>query len=112
MARRIYCLMQTQVVLTDEMSDALYDTACDMYRNDERRAPVMTEDMEGQVRTSFEKAALIWISGLKFTAEVETDLGKGKVTFIVRTDDFPTRDRFLGVRITDDITHAGTSTVH
>lgn len=112
MARRIYCLMQTQVVLTDEMSDALYDTACEMYKNDERRAPVMTEDMEGQVRTSFDKAALVWISGMKFTADIETDLGKGKVTFIVRTDDIPSRDRFLGVRIIDETAYGGSSSIH
>ncbi len=96
--RKIYCMMQTQVVLTDEMSDALYETACSMYRNDQRRAPVVTWDMEGQVRTTGEKAALIWITGVLFTAEVETDLGKGKVSFIVRTDDLSPGDRFLGVR--------------
>jgi hypothetical protein len=112
MARKIYCLMQTQVVLTDEMSDALYDTACEMYRNDERRAPVMTWDMEGQVRTSYERTTLVWITGVMFTAEVETDLGKGKVTFIVRTDDMPSRDKFFGVRITDDVAHGGPSSVH
>lgn len=112
MPRKIYCLMQTQVVLTNTMSDELYETACLMYARGESRAHIVMEDMEGVVNTSGEKTALVWITGVKFTAEVETELGKGMVSFIIRTHDLSPNHTALGVRITDVPNPLGSTSIH
>jgi hypothetical protein len=112
MTREFYCMMQSQVVLTEEMANVLFDTAAAMYKNDNRKATVKTEGMEGQVMTTFNKAALLWICGILFTAEVETDLGKGKISFIVRMNDLPENYKFDWIRVADNSDYFEPSSVH
>lgn len=76
--------MSGSVSLTSGMADVLFDTACIMIRDDSRRKSIKYEGIEGRITTSFDKQALGSICGVEFLAEVETDLGKGKVKFIVR----------------------------
>jgi len=82
----IACLMVQQVSLTDGMRSALLMTAREMMlREGEKGAGkrrVKNDDIEGLVRTHFLPAQLGSFSGIEFLAEVETDLGKGKVKFI------------------------------
>lgn len=82
----LYCLMVQQVSLTDRMRNVLLAAAIEMLRRQgekgaERRR-VKDDDIEGLVTTRFRPACFGSLAGIEFFAEVETDLGKGKVKFI------------------------------
>lgn len=60
--------------------------------------------MEGSLRTSFQKKAFGVIGGTEFFGEVETDLGKGKVKFIVEPRDVPEKHtRWTGHASAEDM---------
>lgn len=74
--------MTTQVHLTSEMADLLYDTAQQMLMSGEKRMAVEAEDMIGFVTTDFKERALGAVGGTEFFAEVQTWLGDGKIKFL------------------------------
>ena len=49
------------------------------------------------MRTSFNQESLGGIGGTEFLAEVETELGKGRVKFLVRAADAETRNKLKWV---------------
>lgn len=81
------CLMVQRVSLTDSTRNTLLLAAIEMLRRRGEkgvgRRRIKTDDIEGLIVTRFRPASLGSISGIEFLAEVETDLGKGKVKFIV-----------------------------
>lgn len=92
MRDKIYCLMTASVSLSDKMADVLFDTACSMIKGDARKKYFRDEGFEGVITTSFEVQSLSGISGTEFFAEVESELGKGKVKFLVREADAKIRN--------------------
>ena len=81
------CLMVQRVSLTDSTRNTLLLAAIEMLRRRGEkgagRRRVKTDDIEGLISTRFRPAFLGSISGIEFSADVETDLGKGKVRFLV-----------------------------
>lgn len=90
---KIYCLMTSSVSLSSKMADVLFDTACRMIRDDSRRKRFRDDGFEGLITTSFQAQSFSGIAGTEFLAEVESDLGKGKVKFLVREADVETRNK-------------------
>lgn len=95
---KLTCLMTSSVSLSDRMSEVLFDTACVMLRDGVKRKFIRDSGViEGMVSTSFKAVALVGSAGTEFTAEVETELGRGTVRFIVREQDADRRNRGLWV---------------
>lgn len=97
MRDKIYCLMTSSVSLSGRMADVLFDTACEMIKDDSRRKHFRDDDFEGLITTSFNSQLLSSISGTEFFAEVESELGKGKVKFLVREADAKIRNELAWV---------------
>lgn len=83
----LYCLMVQRVSLNGRMRSSLLTAAAEMLRRQGERGAgrrrVKDDDIEGVVSTEFQFACLGSIAGIEFSAEVETDLGQGRVTFLV-----------------------------
>ncbi len=92
MRNNIYCLMTSSVSLTSRMADVLFDTACRMIKDDSRKKRFRDDGFEGMITTSFQVRAFSGIAGTEFSAEVESELGKGKVKFLVREADVKVRN--------------------
>jgi hypothetical protein len=93
MRDNVYCLMVVQVGLTDFMADVLFDTACAMMRSGSRQKRINEDYIEGKITTEFKEQSLGSVSGTEFNADVETELGKGKVKFLVREADAEVRNK-------------------
>lgn len=79
----LVCLMVTNCRLSSAANTFLVRTACAMVRKEYGQLPFKHEDMEGKLYTKFEHGGVGFYGGLHFWAEVETELGRGKVSFIV-----------------------------
>jgi len=79
----LVCLMVTNCRLSPAANMFLLRAACAMVRKEHRQQAFKHEDMEGKLYTKFEQGGLGFYGGLHFWAEVETELGRGKVSFIV-----------------------------
>ncbi|MBI4132305.1 MAG: hypothetical protein HY474_01600 [Candidatus Sungbacteria bacterium] len=102
--------MVQQVSLNDRMRNVLLAAATEMMRQQGEkgagRRRVKDDDIEGLLETQFRISCLGPLAGIEFRAEVETDLGKGKVKFIVDallTDDLK---RGQWVDVTDHLRKA------
>lgn len=84
--------MTASVSLSTKIADLLFDTACLMIRKGLSRKNIRDDGIEGRVTTHFNEQVLGAMSGVEFFAEVETELGKGRVTFIVREADAKVRN--------------------
>lgn len=93
MRDKIHCLMTASVRLSSNMRNVLFEVACEMVVSNAKRKRFYDDGFEGVVRTSFESKILSGVSGVEFYAEVETELGKGKVKFLVRTADIEVRNQ-------------------
>lgn len=83
--RSITCLSASNIHLTSEMSETLYQGALHMLEHGIGRKPVKLRNvLEGRIETEFKVVSLAGFSGTWFSAEVETELGKGQVSFLVR----------------------------
>lgn len=83
----ISCMMFQNISLDNEMREALFRAAVAMCLQQEEKQPVQGDTFVGQVETSFDTALFGAIFGILFTAQIETNLGSGTVTFIVRKSD-------------------------
>lgn len=92
MRDKIYRLMTSSVSLSSRMADVLFDTACKMIKDDSRKKRFKDDGFEGLIATSFQSQSLSGVSGTEFFAEVESELGKGKVKFLVREADAKVRN--------------------
>ena len=87
MYRNIFCVMFGGVALTDEVRNFLLRTSIIMAKEDSRVCEVKEEMLEGVVRTEFKRGFMGYLSGIIFSAEVESDQGNTKVDYIVRDAD-------------------------
>ncbi len=101
----IYCLMTNSISLTDRMRSILFDTACSMLGKGVEKRRIYDDEIEGVVSTSFESQTLTGISGIEFHARVETELGSGKVKYLVRQIDAKARSEgeWMGFSSVDDL---------
>ena len=84
--------MSSPVSLSTRMADILFDTACRMIKDDSQKKRFKDDGFEGLISTSFKNQSLSGVSGTEFFAEVESELGKGKIKFLVREADAKTRN--------------------
>ncbi len=85
---KVYCLLTTGEPLTPETSRLLFCTAQELIRNGKRKKKIKSSDCEGVISTRFKFEYLnSWVMGIQFLAELETDTGMTKVTYIVRKTD-------------------------
>ncbi len=78
-----YCLVKHQVAVTPQLLRKLLEKAQVMARTRESRSHFLTEDATGVVTTVYQHNVMGSIAGIRFDAEVESDLGKGHVAFLV-----------------------------
>ncbi len=83
----IFCLMVSGFGLTDRMRTQLFRAAKTMVENGKQKQPIKNDDFEASIRTDFKYTGLGSFYGILFIAEVESDRGETKVTYIVRTKD-------------------------
>ncbi len=84
--------MVSGVTLTSEVREALYQAAKRIARKSESWGRVKDESCEGRVQTDYSHVLLGSASGIKFTAEVESERGTTKVSFIVPEEMFEVED--------------------
>ncbi len=112
----IHCLMNSSVVMTDKTRSLLFDIACGMLREGEQRKTFREDDIEGVVTTRMREQSIGAIVGTEFRAEVETEKGKGEVTFLVRDADAKTRNGLSWQSVVPvfvvDLSQESSGTVH
>ncbi len=92
MRRQVYCMMVSSIVFSDEIGNYLFQQSCAMLKSGDSQRSIKTPGMEGILTTKGERRALGGISGTEFVAEVDTELGRGKVVFLVRDADMAMKD--------------------
>ncbi|OGZ94965.1 MAG: hypothetical protein A2847_02205 [Candidatus Sungbacteria bacterium RIFCSPHIGHO2_01_FULL_50_25] len=83
----ISCLMVQNVSLTNSMRNTLIFGAIELLRyhgeKGNGRKRIKTDDIEGFITTEFEPSYLGSITGIVFHADIDTELGRGKVRFLM-----------------------------
>lgn len=82
----LVCIMGSGMPLTELARDVILMEAVRMIRDHRRRGRIKSDDIEGRLATEFEDGILGSFVGKKFNAEVETDFGKSKATFLIDED--------------------------
>lgn len=82
-----YCLMVAGQPLSTPVRRILFRTAREMARSGQTRKHVRADDVEGVVSTAFRHESFAAISGIAFSAEIETSQGKTTAKYIVRVAD-------------------------
>jgi hypothetical protein len=85
--------MTASVSLTNEMSESLFQSACTMLRDGLKKRGFLEETIAGLISTELKEKTFGQISGVEFFAEVETDLGRGQVKFLVNPKDAENRNK-------------------
>ena len=99
MSWRIICVMFSGLPLTDDVRSALFRAACELYQKQQRETKLKTDDFEGAVQTAGERSSLGGFYGILFNAEIETNLGKTTVRYIVSEADIENADPDHGLWI-------------
>jgi len=86
------CLMVSGVPLTSEVREALYQAAKRIARKSESWGRIQDESCEGRVQTDYSHVLLASASGIKFTAEVDSERGSTKAAFIIPEEVFAIED--------------------
>jgi hypothetical protein len=85
MKETFVCLGFSCIHLTEEVISHCMKTAYEMLQSGERNRQLKLGDkLEGILTTNFEETCLVSMTGTHFRAEVETDLGSGHLSFIMR----------------------------
>lgn len=79
--------MARNIALNDAMRTQLFLMACEMALNGRYRRTFKRSDMEGYVTTDYKEGRIASLTGVFFTAKVETELGSGEIEFLVRPAD-------------------------
>lgn len=79
---RLVCLGATTFRMTEESARVLMQAAFEMTQTGARERSIKGPLIEGKVTTENVHAALGTYGGVVFQAEVDTELGKGMVSFI------------------------------
>ena len=88
----IYCIMLTGFPLTDETRNWLFKTAQEMAHLKENKAKVKTFEFEGFITTQWLRKGIGSTFGIEFLAEIDTERGSTKISYIVQTKHFDTDD--------------------
>ncbi len=89
----IYCLMAAGAPLTDAIRTHLFTVAREMVAKGRTKQKFRNDDCEGCVYTNGEWASMATISGVYFTAVVETGQVNTKVKFIVPSGELADLDQ-------------------
>ncbi|MES3004786.1 MAG: hypothetical protein V4690_01585 [Patescibacteria group bacterium] len=89
--------------MTPEMRKKLFMTAREMLVAREYRKGFLTEESAGVVVTSFKEGMLGQITGVAFSAEVESDKGRGTVTYLVNPKEIGNMDDAQWISLQDYI---------
>lgn len=87
----IYCLMTGGPGLTDEARSCLYAAACKLAKSGRSRTAVQSPHCDADVRAANRIAVFGAISGEQFVADVESELGRTHVEFVVHDADLEHR---------------------
>ncbi len=79
----LVCLMTRNLSLTPSVRMDLVNTAKQMFQAGRTTQKIKCPNVEGRLQTKWEEACLGTFAGIKFQADLETDLGRGKMEFIV-----------------------------
>lgn len=93
MSNKVYCLMVQSISLTSSERRLLFDIACEMVKKGINSKKIKDPEMDGIIKTNFEEKLVGAIGGVEFFAEVGTELGEGKVKFLVRPADIEERNK-------------------
>jgi len=89
--------------LRDSLRSVLFSVARDMIEQKQSRQVIHSDFMEGEVITQAQTHVMGGVTGVKFHAHVEWELGKTTVDYIVRAGDLPDYDRASWMSIEDYI---------
>jgi len=81
--RTIIFLMTANIYLKEEIREALIETAVSMIRSNDEKLSFKIGFAEGLMHKKNDYTPFMGDGGPLFSAEIETELGKGKVKFIV-----------------------------
>jgi hypothetical protein len=84
----IFCLLVSNVSLSSADRTVLYETGCEMYKKGSKKKRIKTDSLEGRVASDFMYRALPGnFGGVKFIANIETNLGTGLVEYVIQNFD-------------------------
>jgi len=87
--------------VTDEVRDALAQTAYLMLKGRQKRKKIRSKHCEGLVRTNLQFTSFVGFSQMiAFQAEVEVEHGKQNIRFLFNTSAVPLMEREEKVRVT------------
>jgi len=75
--------LRTDTRLSEDQREYLLVKATIMYLNEEKRKRVKTDEFEGVIYTEGKYGMIGSFGGLEFRAEIDTDGGKAKLSFLV-----------------------------
>ena len=84
-----FSFLQTDTMLTYEQRSYLLQRATEMYLEGEEKRDIFlqnlgdTYSLEGRISTKGEQGVLGSLVGIKFSAEIDTNKGKARVSFLV-----------------------------
>ncbi|MFA6050905.1 MAG: hypothetical protein WC761_06995 [Candidatus Paceibacterota bacterium] len=78
-----FCIMFS-FPLSDDIRDVLFETAYLMLRSGEKKKKVHSGCCDGVVKTDFGSMAIYGTSGIVFVANLETEKGDLKASFLIR----------------------------
>ncbi len=83
----LFCVMLQGRALTDQARNALVKAACELFQKEKAEKKIKTKDLDGKVKTDGQYAGMGSVFGMRFYADIESEGGRSKVDFIVRTQD-------------------------
>lgn len=92
---QMVCLMSRNISLTDEIRAELVNAAQRMTQKGRDLERIKRKEVEGHLRSDWKTLCFGSFAGIKFEAEIETELGKGNVVFLV-DEEHLTSDEVLG----------------
>ena len=79
-----FCSIRADVPITGAMGEYLIRIAIEMVESFEAKRNLKTDQMEGQLTTTFGRAVIGTIAGVRFDAIIETEQGAGKIIFVLQ----------------------------
>lgn len=95
----IYCLMTSGLPLTGAMRDYLLVVARQMATSGDQKRAFRTDDFEGAIYTKGQSATIGTVSGVHFTAVIESNQITTRVSYIVPRGELPEMDELEWVSL-------------
>jgi hypothetical protein len=80
----LVCLALKGASLTEEIGNQLVLSASEMLEKGSEKLSIASDHFEGVITTGYKWSSIGTFSGIKFKAEIESDLGKTDVDFILK----------------------------